>query len=331
MLDALEPLLAHPMAIPVIIGLAVAGIAYAVLYPMLSGEAEAEKRQSRFIKTDRRTTGRLNDVAAKKKQVSETLKELDAREKGRNKFTFNQKLEQAGLKISRERYFLIFAVLGPVLGAVTYFGSGHLLSSIGMLIFGTIGAPFFVLSFLLKRRIKKFVNEFPNAVDVIVRGVKAGLPLGDCLRIIASEAAEPVRSEFRYLVDQQQLGLTMAEACNLLYQRVPTQEANFFGIVIEIQQKAGGNLSEVLTNLSKVLRDRKKMKGKIIAMSQEAKASAAIIGCLPFAVGIMTYITSPAYISLLWQTNAGVSGMIGGGIWMVMGILVMKKMINFDF
>jgi tight adherence protein B len=329
--DALEPLLSHPLAIPAIIGLAIAGIAYAILYPMLSGEADMEKRQSRFVKANQRRGAKTIDVNAKKKQVSESLKELDAREKGRNKFTFKQKLEQAGLSISKERYLLIFVVLGPVLGALTFFASGHILSSIGMFIIGSIGAPFYVLSYLQKRRIKKFVNEFPNAVDVIVRGVKAGLPLGDCLRIIASEAAEPVKGEFRYLVDQQQLGLTVAEACALLYARVPTQEANFFGIVIEIQQKAGGNLSEVLSNLSKVLRDRKKMKGKIIAMSQEAKASASIIGCLPFAVGILTYLSSPNYISLLWQTNAGISGMIGGGIWMIIGILVMKKMINFDF
>jgi tight adherence protein B len=331
LLDSLTPLIDHPLALPTIIGLAVCGIAYAVLYPLLSGEAQAEKRQSRFVKTEQKKVGRGNDLMARKKQVSDTLKELDSREKDKNRFTMQQRLSQAGLRLPKERFLLIFAFVGPLLGAAVYYFSGNLLAALGIGFAGTVGLPFYVLSFLRKRRLGRFINELPNAVDVIVRGLKAGLPLGDCMRIIASEAAEPVRGEFRYLVDQQQLGLTMAEVCGLLYERVPTQEANFFGIVIEIQQKSGGNLSEVLSNLSKVLRDRKKMKGKIIAMSQEAKASAGIIGCLPFAVGIMTYFSSPAYISLLWQTNAGINGMIGGGIWMIIGILVMKKMINFDF
>ena len=134
--------------------------------------------------------------------------------------------------------------------------------------------PRWLLSFLKKRREKKFLAHFPDAVDVIVRGIKAGLPLLDSLKIIALEAQEPIKSEFRAIVETQTIGMPIGEACGKLYERMPLPEANFFGIVISIQQKAGGNLSEALGNLSQVLRDRKKMKAKIQAMSMEAKASA---------------------------------------------------------
>ena len=133
-----------------------------------------------------------------------------------------------------------------------------------------------------------------------MRGIKAGLPLLDSLRIIAIEAPEPVKSEFRAIVETQAIGMPLGDACAKLYERMPLPEANFFGIVISIQQKAGGNLSEALGNLSRVLRDRKKMKAKIQAMSMEAKASAAIIGALPIVVMALVYLTSPDYISLLW-------------------------------
>ena len=141
-----------------------------------------------------------------------------------------------------------------------------------------------MLSFLKKRRENKFLNEFPDAVDVIVRGIKAGLPLLDSLKLISNDATEPVKSEFRAIVETQTIGMPIGEACLKLYESIPLPEANFFGIVVSIQQRAGGNLSEALGNLSRVLRDRKKMKAKIQAMSMEAKASASIIGALPVAV-----------------------------------------------
>ena len=187
-----------------------------------------------------------------------------------------------------------------------------------------------MLSFLAKRRIKKFVEEFPNALDVITRGIKAGLPLGDCLRIIAAEAAEPVKSEFRRVVESQALGLTVPEAIERMAERVPVTETNFFSIVISIQSKAGGNLSEAIGNLSRVLRDRKKMKGKVQAMAMEAKASGAIIAGMPFIVATLVYLTSPQYMSLLWTTNMGRLALCGAAFWMSIGIFSMKKMINFD-
>jgi len=161
--------------------------------------------------------------------------------------------------------------------------------------------------------------------------VKAGLPLFDSLKVVVNDSPEPLRSEFRAIIETQSIGMPLGEACMRLYERMPLPEANFFGIVIGIQTKSGGNLSEALGNLSKVLRDRKKMRAKIQAMSMEAKASAAIIGALPPVVMIIVYIMSPDYISLLWTHPTGRFMLACCAVWMTAGILVMKKMINFDF
>jgi tight adherence protein B len=157
------------------------------------------------------------------------------------------------------------------------------------------------------------------------------LPLNDCIKIIANEAAEPVKSEFRQISETQAIGLTLADAVSRLPDRVPTPEANFFTIVIAIQQRAGGNLAEALGNLSRVLRERKKMKGKIAAMAMEAKASAYIIGALPVVVMLLTWLTSPNYIKLLFTDSIGHLILVCSVMWMGMGILMMRKMINFDF
>ena len=212
-----------------------------------------------------------------------------------------------------------------------FFVSGNPLVAFGGAVIGFLGLPSWIIDRLRLRRQKQFLEELPNAVDLIVRGIRSGLPLGDCLRMVATETRDPVRAEFRQIIEAQHLGLPVGDACMKLFERMPVQEANFFGIVIAIQQKAGGNLSEALGNLSKVLRDRKKMKAKIIAMSMEAKSSAGIIGSLPIIVSGLVYLTSPSYIMLLFKTNAGNVIVVGGLIYMAIGIMVMKKMIDFDF
>ncbi len=163
-----------------------------------------------------------------------------------------------------------------------------------------------------------------------MRGIKSGLPVGDCLRIIASEAREPLKGEFRAIIEAQSLGLSVTDAVGRLTKRMPIQEANFFVIVIQIQQKAGGNLSEALGNLSRVLRERKKMKAKVAAMSMEAKASAAIIGSLPFIVAFMVQIASPGFITPLFTTQTGHMMLLGSAFWMMCGIIMMRSMINFE-
>ncbi|MGU9979492.1 type II secretion system F family protein [Phreatobacter sp. HK31-P] len=318
-----------------IIGLAVicaGGLAYALIYPLMSGEAKADKRREAVAQTAARPIrAKVDDVSAKRASVEDTLKELERRQKNSSRPPLQTRIAQAGLTWSNRKFYVISAALG-VVGFLTPLIMGlSLLPAAACAVAFGFGIPQWLLNFLKKRRMVAFLNELANSVDVIVRGVKAGLPLGDCLRIIAHEAQEPVRGEFRFIVEQTTLGIPLHEAVMKLYERMPVPEANFFCIVVSIQQKAGGNLSETLGNLSKVLRDRKKMKSKIVALSQEAKSSAAIIACLPPAVMFFVYISTPQYISLLWTTDMGRLLLAGCLFWMFTGVMVMRKMINFDF
>jgi tight adherence protein B len=307
-------------------------VAYVFLYPLLSGQARAEKRQKAFVRSSlERRVDRVVAGVNRREQVAQSLKDIEARGKARNKVSLEQRIAQAGLRWTRNRFMIVSTLAGAVLALLLFVVTGNTAATGLGLFAGSLGLPRWILAYLKKRRINRFLEELPNAMDVIVRGVRAGLPLGDCLRIIANEAQEPVRSEFRTIIEAQTLGLPLGDSVGKLYERVPVAEANFFAIVIAIQQKSGGNLAEAIGNLSKVVRDRKKMKGKIVAMSTEAKASASIIGALPFVVAALTYIASPGYIGLLLTTNTGNVALIACGFWMMLGVLVMKKMISFNF
>jgi tight adherence protein B len=307
------------------------GLVHVFIYPYLSGDIRAEKRQA-ALRPGAAITERQTDAARRRKQISESLKELEQRGKRkRKKQSLKTQIAQAGLSWSYNKYIGASLASAAFLGGLTWIFRAHPFVIVAAMGVGGFGVPAWFLNFLRKRRLKKFVDEFPNSVDIIIRGVKAGLPLGDCLRVIATESAEPVRSEFRQIVEAQAMGFTTSEAVERIVERVPIAEANFFAIAINIQQKAGGNLAEALGNLSSVLRARKQMKGKIKAMSGEAKASAWIIGALPFVVAVMTYFTSPKYMELLWTTQTGELVLGGCAVWMVIGIVVMKKMINFDY
>jgi tight adherence protein B len=322
------------IAIAVLAALAAGGVIWVFIYPILSGERQAEQRQVNVTRAEpaaRTAAATRGTPKVRREQVEETLKELELRQKKAKNVPLPIRISQAGLSWSKRQFIIISVVCGMALFVVTFFVGGGLLIAAGLGFAAGFGVPRWLLSFLKRRRENKFLYVFPDAVDVVVRGVKAGLPLGDCLRIIAAESPEPVRGEFKIIVESQQIGISMGEACGKLYERMPLPEANFFGIVIGIQQKAGGNLSEALGNLSRVLRDRKKMKAKIQAMSMEAKASAVIIAALPFAVMILVYVSSPQYIELLWTHPTGRMMMACCAGWMMLGVLVMKKMINFDF
>ncbi|MBV8768355.1 MAG: type II secretion system F family protein [Hyphomicrobiales bacterium] len=320
-----------PLLIGLLAAISLGGIAF-VIMPYLSGEVRVERRHDQFInRNTREVSAPQRSAGNRREQVAQTLKDLEERQAAKNKVDLPTRIAQAGLRWTRRQYYITSGVFALVLALVALLVTGNLFVVVGAMLVGALGLPRWLLIYLTKRRSKKFVDEFANAVDVVVRGVRSGLPLGDCIRIVATEAAEPVKSEFRHIIESQSLGLSIAEACERLYQRVPVTEANFFGIVIAIQQKAGGNLGETLANFSRVIRERRKMAGKIQAMSMEAKASAGIIACLPFGVALLVYLSSPDYISLLWQTFHGKVSLMAAGLWMGVGVLVMRKMIHFDF
>jgi tight adherence protein B len=310
---------------------AVGGLAWVFIYPMLSGERQALARREQVAKPEpaqRRADNKAQKT--RREQVEGSLKEIEARAK-ENKATLSTRITQAGLSWSTQKFWTISGILGMIGFAAAFVISGSLPGAIGLAFAFGFGVPRWLLSFLKKKREKKFLAALPDAVDVIVRGIKAGLPLFESIKVVAADAPEPLRSEFNAIIETQAIGMPLGDACARLYERMPLPEANFFGIVIAIQQKSGGNLSEALGNLSKVLRDRKKMAEKIQAMSMEAKASAGIIGALPPIVMILVYITTPDYISLLWTHPTGQLMLVGCVMWMSIGVMVMKKMINFDF
>jgi len=325
-------------AIAGLVTLSVGAIVYTVFFAQISGTARAAKRVGQIKTEPRRNTNERRvqqDTMQRRKNIQHSIKELEEAQKKKRKKggspSLNLRIQQAGLTWSKRKYFIICIGAAFATMILSFLMGAKPLIAIGIGFVGGVGLPFWIVNFLRKRRQKKFLDELPTAVDVIVRGVKSGLPINDCLQIIAREAAEPVRTEFRKIIEAQSMGQPLSDAVGKLFERMPVAEANFFGIVIGIQQAAGGNLSEALGNLSKVLRDRKKMAGKIKAMSSEAKASAGIIGSLPIIVMVLVYVTTPTYIAMLFTTDTGNIILGASGLWMFIGIMVMKKMINFDF
>jgi tight adherence protein B len=321
----------QPLMMAILATVAVGGLAWVFVYPLLSGERNVERRVASAAQTVPVQRAVRGTQKTRREQVEDSLRDLEQRQRKNARPTLSQRIAQAGLKWSIRQYFLISAAMGVVAFGLIFSSGFGVLAALGFGFAAAFGLPFWILKHLKKRRENRFLLTFPDAVDVIVRGIKAGLPLLDSLKMVAAEGQEPVKSEFRAIIETQAIGLPLGDACAKLYERMPLPEANFFGIVISIQQKAGGNLSEALGNLSRVLRDRKKMKAKIQAMSMEAKASASIIGFLPIAVGGLVYLTSPDYIELLWTKDLGRMMMAGCAMWMGIGVFVMKQMINFDF
>jgi tight adherence protein B len=310
---------------------AIGGLAWVFLYPLLSGEKKAQSRRASIARPEPAARQIDKNQRSRREQVEGSLKDLDARRQKEKKIPLSSRLTQAGLLWTPQKFMVVSGAVAIAAFTMALLFGGSLLAAGGLAFAAGFGLPRWALSFLKKRREKKFLRALPDAVDVIVRGIKAGLPLFESIKVVAADAPEPLKSEFIAIIETQAIGMPLGEACARLFERMPVPEANFFGIVVAIQQKSGGNLSEALGNLSKVLRDRKKMAEKIQAMSMEAKASAGIIGSLPPIVMLLVYLTTPDYIALLWTHPTGQLMLVGCVIWMSIGIFVMKKMINFDF
>ncbi len=328
------------VAIIALVAVAAAAICYALLFSRMEVEKKADTRLNRVksAETDlaraKAARDRVQELSKRRKSVQDSLKDLEKKQQEKSRKmgdgSLKSKLSQTGLSLTMGRFYLFSVLFGIFIFLVTLIAGLPLLAVLGAAFVGAIGLPRWVIGFLVKRRQKKFLEEFPNALDVMVRSIKSGLPLNDSLRLIASDGQEPVKTEFRRVVESQQVGLSVPEACARMMLTMPLPEVNFFSIVITIQGQAGGNLSEALGNLSRVLRDRKKMKAKVSALSMEAKASAAIIGALPFIVTLLVYLTSPEYIAIIFTDPRGHLILLISGVWMSIGIFVMRNMINFD-
>ena len=270
------------------------------------------------------------ELQNRRKMISGKLKELDASRQKKGGQSLRQLIVQAGLDLTIPRFIIISAVTALVSGLIALAAGMQIIGCAACAIIGGFGLPRMALNTLAKRRIGKFTAVFADAIDVIVRTIRSGLPVGEALNIIVHEMPDPISTEFRQIVEGQKLGLTLDEALDRACERVPTAELRFFAIVLAIQQSTGGNLAETLAKLSDVLRGRKRMRDKVSAMSGEAKASAMIIGSLPFLVAALLAVVSPSYISVLFTTNPGHLILFAGVTLMGIGVMVMRQMINFD-
>jgi tight adherence protein B len=318
----------------VILAMVTVGAAGFALVPSALGGGRAEKRRKALqgdVRANRLEANAARTRDDRRKSVQQALKSQTDALNAKKRVKLPQLLFQAGMTIRPSAFIRNSIIFGGVVLVIL------VLVQVPVYL-----APVFALAagYLLprwwvgrkrKKYQDKFLEELPNAVEAIVRGVKTGLPLNDSIRVVAKDAKEPVKSEFGRVLDQQAFGLSMTEAVTVLLDRVPLAEVNFFVVVITVQQQAGGNLSEALGNLAKVLRNRKKMKQKIKAMSSEAKASAGIIGSLPFVVGILVSVVSPAYLAPLFFTSLGHIWLGVGGVMLALGIFIMNRMIQFDY
>ncbi len=315
----------------ILVAISAGGLSYVLFFPYLSGEKKADDRKRVFRQQKTKRPARVSEHDKRRKQIEASMKRLEDRKKGKEKVNTSIRIQRAGLRTKPLAFYLYSLAFGLALGLGGLSLGVPPLVALGIAFAGAFGLPRWVLNFLRNRRERKFLEEFPNTIDVIVRGVKSGLPLNDCLAMIAAEAPDPVGPEFQEIVEAQRLGVPLDQGLSRLYMRVPLTEVNFLAIVLGIQAKSGGNLSEALGNLSHVLRDRKKMKAKIRAVSQEAKSGAMIIGSMPLIIVLIVNVITPDYMTVMFTTTLGHILLTGSVIWMSLGVLVMKKMINFDF
>lgn len=323
-----------------ILALCAAGLVVCTGFLLMGGEkSSGETKRVREL-TGKKTLGsnireklKVEDSGSRRKQIEETLGKIEERQKSKKKKakSIESRLMQADWSMKPQSFMMVSVILAVVFGAVP-FVLGLPLKVCGALAFVMgFGFPRFILNSAINRRQKKFTAHFADAMDIIVRGVRTGLPLGDCLKIIAHESPDPLGSEFRRVVEGESLGIPIDVCLDQMYERMPISEVNFFSTVLNIQKTTGGNLGEALANLSNVLRGRKILREKIKALSAEAKVSAMIIGALPIIVMLLVTIASPDYMNDLYKTTTGQRNMMIGAAMMVMGTLMMRKMINFKF
>ena len=319
------------------VAVAVGGMALAIFFPLFAN-AVASKRIQAVTSSTRmparqslRSRLMEDPKDTRRKQIQDSLNQLGEREKQRKKkLNLRTLIAQTGIDLSIRTFWMFSLILGAVMAIVPFIFALPWYVSVGAGLVGFLGLPRWIIKFLRNRRQNIFLNDFADAIDVMVRGLKSGLPVTDAMKVIAAESGPPVGPEFSEVVEGQRIGISVDQGIERMVERMPLAEVNFLAIVMAIQAKTGGNLSEALSNLSKVLRDRKKMKAKIRSMSQEAKSSAAIIGSLPFIIMGALTVLNPEYLNPMFYTRIGNIMLVACAVWMTTGVLVMRKMINFE-
>ena len=303
-----------------------------IVYFMAGGEKQRKKRLMQVVQgggsagakkgADAQTQRRLE--LAKKLKEGEIAEKARKNDKGPS---LPDKLVMAGIKTGVRRFWTVSAFGAAALAVIVYVVNGSPLVAGMAFITGLFGLSKFVLSVMINHRQKRFMDDLADALESMQRLLKAGMPVSECIKMVSREFTGPIGEEMGRIFDQQKIGIPLPEAALEASKRVPLPEMQMFATAIAIQTQTGSSLSEVLENLAGVIRARYRLKRKIRALSSEAKASAAIIGSLPLLVGLGMYFVNNAYFMIL--VNEGTHLLVGAGAWMLMGILVMRQMINF--
>jgi tight adherence protein B len=321
----------NPIILALLAMVAVGAAGFALVPAMFGNRAEKRiKALQGDVRANRANADASRTRDTRRRELQQTLRAQTAALEKRKRLNLRQRLHQAGMKLKPVAFIRNSVIFGLIVFVVCFVLQLELIYCLVFSLALGYLLPRMYVGHRTKRYRNAFLDELPNAVEAIVRGVKAGMPLNDSMRLVAKEAKEPIKSDFQRVIDQQAVGMTIQEAVVSLYERVPLAEVNFFIVVITVQAQAGGNLSEALTNLSRVLRNRKKMKAKVKAMSSEAKASAGIIGSLPIIVAILVSLTTPGYLLPLIETPIG-NLMLGiAAVLMFTGGFIMNRMIQFE-
>ncbi len=291
-------------------------------YSIITGQANYSPKANN---DDKKAAQQRADLAQKLKDAGEKEKKEKKKHQGSLKFL----IQQAGFQTSVLRFFVnsfLFTCVVSGLLSLTAFG---LLPKILLTFFAFLGMPRIFLKFKIKRREKKFLTGFADALDAMVRMLQAGMPVGEAVAMVSKEFDGPLGVEMSHIYNDQKVGIPMGEAANRAAERMPITEMQMFATAIQIQSETGSSLSEVLSNLATVIRARFRLQRKVKALSSEAKASAAIIGCLPLLVAGGLYLVNPDYIMKLFTIPKGKVMITGAALWMSVGVFIMKQMINF--
>ncbi|MBX7539971.1 type II secretion system F family protein [Qipengyuania sphaerica] len=240
------------------------------------------------------------------------------------------RLDRTGKGWTLSQYAYASLGVGLVIAVIMFLRSGSIALSLAVGVFAGAGIPHFVVSRAIKKRTNEFNVKFPDAIELLVRGLRSGLPVTETLAVVAQEVPGPVGQEFKGIVERIKIGRTMEESLQETADRLQIPEFNFFCITLAIQRETGGNLAETLSNLSDVLRKRAQMKLKIRAMSSESKASAYIVGALPFIVFGMIWWINPFYVGGFFSDDRLIVTGLGGLVWMSIGAGIMAKMVSFE-
>lgn len=303
-------------------------VAYAILSPKIADETVSSQRLAKLTKEGAAVSARAVVDRRRRKAIAHNLEDLEDEEKKRKNLPIEVLIKQAGLDWTSQRYYLMMAAGVVITSIAVYMLSMSLLATAVATLIAPLIWPKMYVSRAREKRINKFLEQFPTGLDIIIRGLKAGLPIRACLQTIATEAEEPMRSEFQAVMQAQGLGLTVADAVARMRYTVPSAETNFFITLIEVQQSAGSNLAETLATLSSMMRGRKQMREKIKSLAAEPKLSAYIIGAVPLVVITAIYFISPDYLEPLLFTTMGHLVIGGCIIWASMGALIMNMIMK---